>query len=262
MFMISSRHPLTILQKAAEIRVNSNDIARLADLISEKSNAAIVFYVPIGETIDWAKLNNYKELLNITIATEDFTQLKEIQEQGYKTYWAYPISTYWDLRSILKFNVSQIIINAPLFFELPEVKKISGNVELRATVNKCFNNLTKQETGICGTYIRPEDIDIYSQYISHFEFDTDSLEKELTLYRIYTQQKTWPGNLNLLLEDLNYSIDNRGFSALPGKDKHYFANRRINCGQRCQKNPNSCTFCTTVFNLITSIDRNAAYYDK
>jgi hypothetical protein len=78
-----------------------------------------------------------------------------------------------------------------LFFSLPEVKNICGeNVELRAIVNKCFNKYLPQENGVCGTYIRPEDIEVYSNFIEHFEFDSDnSIKKEYTLYKIYTKDK-------------------------------------------------------------------------
>ena len=79
------------------------------------------------------------------------------------------------------------------------------------------------KTGIYGPYIRPEDVDFYEKYIDHIEFITKSLEKELTLIKVYKEDKQWPGNLNLLLDNLGENVDNRGFDAR-------FAKNRTTCG--------------------------------
>jgi len=103
-------------------------------------------------------------------------------------------------------------------------------------VNKCMNGYMKRRDGVCGPYIRPEDIDTYAEFIEHFEFDADnSLQKEHTLYHVYAENKNWPGNLNLLLTYLNMDVDNRGFEVIPVEegDTKIFAHRRVNCGQRC-----------------------------
>lgn len=115
-------------------------------------------------------------------------------------------------------------------------------------MNQCFNKYIPCKDGIEGTYVRPEDVDAYSQYVDHMYFITDDLNKERTFIKIYKEKKTWPGNLNLLLENLRYDIDNRAFAS-------DFAERRMNCGHICQEN-NRCQFCRTRFGLITAVDRN------
>lgn len=265
--MLSSRQPLTILKNAEEIRVNYNDIERLRDFVSEDwtSKAEIVIYLPNDQIIDWENINSYKDVLNITIATEDSKQIPNIkQEKGYKVFWAYPVSSFWELHSVLSLGVDQILLDGPLYFSLPKVKSICGSeVELRLVVNKCFNNNLPQENGICGTYVRPEDISEYSKFITHFEFDSDnSIKKELTLYKIYTEDELWPGNLNILLTNLNVDVDNRGFDLLPLEDyddEKIFAHRRLSCGQACQ-GISSCNFCPSMFNLINSLQKYA--FDK
>jgi hypothetical protein len=157
----------------------------------------------------------------------------------------------------LDLEVSQILIDGPLFFNIPKVKEICGDVKLRVVANKCVNNYMPRHNGICGVYIRPEDVDEYDKYISYIEFDTNDLEKERTLIKIYKEQKNWPGNLNLLLDNLNVNIDNRGFEYLPGYNPKEFVHRRLTCGQKCQENPVRCRFCPTMFNLINTVDRNS-----
>ena len=39
------------------------------------------------------------------------------------------------------------------------------------------------------------------------------------IINIYTKDKNWPGNLNLLLTNLNVDVDNRGFEVLPLEDE-------------------------------------------
>lgn len=68
-----------------------------------------------------------------------------------------------------------------------------------------------RENGIYGTWIRPEDIEVYGQYINTFEFISTALSEEAALLEIY-QRGNWPGNLDLLLTNLNVQVDNR---ALP-----------------------------------------------
>ena len=50
------------------------------------------------------------------------------------------------------------------------------------------------------------------------------VEKESTLYHVYAEQKTWPGNLNLIIDELNCDFDNRLIY-----DEDNFAIRRMNC---------------------------------
>lgn len=128
-----------------------------------------------------------------------------------------------------------------------KVAAICGpEVEIRCQANQCYNKYLPCENGICGTYIRPEDMDLYEPFIQHIFFITDELQKERTLIKIYKEKK-WPGNLNLLLNNLNYDIDNRAFD-----DR--FVLHRLNCHHKCQEN--RCNFCRNYFDLITSIDRN------
>ena len=111
----------------------------------------------------------------------------------------------------------------------------------------------KRRNGICGTYVRPEDVDIYAQYVDHIEFVTDSLDKEEALLRIY-RAKNWPGNLNILLDYLNENVDNRG---LPED----FGETRLQCGQKCQEGRN-CHYCINAMRLVTTIKKNWAYLNE
>ena len=124
--------------------------------------------------VDWDSINIYKDVLNIVIAVEDTSMIEVAHLYGYKVFWSYPASSFWELQGLLDLGVNQILLDAPICFELGKVKRICGDrVELRMVVNKCMNGYMQRKDGICGPYIRPEDIDIYSEFIEHFEFDAD-----------------------------------------------------------------------------------------
>ena len=259
--MVSCRQPLTLLKQVEEIRVNYQDIDRIRDFITKEwtCTADIVIYLPKEQMINWDVFAPYKDLLKITIAVEDTSMIEEAASRGYKVFWSYPASTFWELKGLLDLGVNQVLLDAPIYFSLNKVRHICGdNVELRINVNQCMNGYMKRKDGVCGTYVRPEDVDEYAKYIQHMEFSSDSLKQEQTLYHIYAENKHWPGNLNLLLTYLNEDVDNRGFEILPtdDNDTKFFAHRRMNCGQKCLED-GRCNMCYSVFRLINNIDKHS-----
>lgn len=246
-YMISCRHTLVELEQCDEIRVDYKDIARLADFITDKWKCEkdIYIYIPKDQLVDWDNIGRYAELLSIYIAVEETAMIEEAHMRGFKTFWSYPATSFWELRGLLDLGVCQVLLDAPLYFDIPKVKEVCGDVEIRLVVNRCVNSYMKRTNGICGTYVRPEDVYIYEPYVSHMEFDTgDDLRKEMTLLRIYKKDGHWPGNLNLLLTDLGENVDNRGFD-------EGFGEHRLDCRQTCQRN-NSCHYCRSVFLFITT----------
>ena len=255
-FMVSCRQSLTYLKDKLEIKMDYIDIDRIRDFITDEwtFQGELVIYIPNQTTVDWELLKTYRQMLNITLAVENPADIVNARNQGFDVFWSYPISSFQELRSFLAAGVSQVLLDAPLYFDLRAVKKICGDAQIRLVVNKCLNDYSFLSNGIQGTYVRPEDIKHYSEYVDHFEFDSKTLEQERTLYKVYAEEQNWPGNLELLLTHLNYSVDNRGFDAL---DPGNFAERRMNCQQACQRDANKCHFCTTTFRLINNIDKYA-----
>ena len=246
-FMISCRHSLVELAQCDEIRVDYKDRGRLADFITDKwkCDKDIYIYIPANTEVDWRNLQTYQEVLSMYIAVADPSMIEIAKSNGFEAFWSYPASSYWELRGLLDLGVCQVLLDAPLYFDLEKAKAACGDVEIRLVANKCFNGYMKRRDGICGTYVRPEDVDAYSRYVDHMEFDTDGdLRKEITLLRIYKQDKHWPGNLNILLTYLNTNVDNRGFD-------EKFGRMRMNCYQACQRSA-SCHYCRSVFTFITT----------
>lgn len=253
-FVVSSRQSLAYLKDKLEIKMNYVDIDRIRDFITDEwtFQGELVIYIPNQTPIDWELLKTYRQMLKIILAVENPADIVNARNQGFDVFWSYPISSFQELRSFLAAGVSQVLLDAPLYFDLRAVKKICGDAQIRIVVNKCLNDYSFLPNGIQGTYVRPEDIQSYSEYVDHFEFDSKTLAQERTLYKVYAEEQKWPGNLELLLTHLNYSVDNRGFDAL---DPGNFAERRMNCQQVCQRDANKCRFCAITFKLINNIDK-------
>lgn len=171
--------------------------------------------------------------------------IEECQKRNIKYFWSYPAITHEDFINLCNLNVSDILVAGELFFDLPTLIKRHSN--LRTVANFCTSNHIPHRNGIFGTYIRPEDVPIYEPYIKTLEFYSRDLVKEARLFKIYAQNKQWPGNLNLLLTNLNYDVDNR---VIPKE----FAERRIKCQQKCMRD-SACRFCETVFKYVNTLDK-------
>lgn len=243
-YAVSVRQPDSVKAQADEIIVNYNDINIMYNMIENFPQKDYKIRIHKGENVNFEELFSFSEQVNITVALEDMRDV-DLYKDKIKYYWGYPITTWAEVKVLIDLGVSELFIGAPLTFDLPYLTNHTS-LPLRMIANKCYDDALPRENGICGSYIRPEDVETYGKYISTLEFDTDALSKEATLLEVYKSGE-WPGNLNLLLTNLNYNIDNR---AIP----RTFGISRLGCGQRCQRSL-SCHLCETGFYFATQVDK-------
>ena len=229
------------------------DRDRLLDYIKDYPDKTFILHIPkdVGE-INWELYKMYDEKVNFMFCIDDLNFAKECQKKEIKFYWAYPIFTWYELKSVIDLEPCYIMLNAPLSFDLKKVKSVT-NIPIRLCPNLAYDAYIPRKNGIYGTWVRPEDINIYEEYVTAFEFITEDLSREATLLHIYKDNGFWPGNLNLLLTNFNVNVDNR---AIPEEIGKY----RANCGQRCMNPTSSCHFCETAINFSNAI-REKHYKD-
>ncbi len=186
--------------------------------------------------------------LDLTLALANLRMAKACHDYKLKFYWAYPITSFYELRGCLYLGVYEVLLGAPLYFDLSEVKKYG--VPIRLVANVCFDGYIPRPNGVCGTYVRPEDVPAYESYVDILEFDTDDIKKEAVLLKVYQEDKNWPGNLNLILTNLGENVDNR---AIPEQ----FGQARTQCRQNCQRNGN-CKLCFTSIQLSQMLNKSKA----
>ena len=249
-FCVSGRQPYSVIKRADEVKFNYNDKDRILDLVEKYPDKTVILDVP-GHEGDWKLWQMYSEKFDeFYIALHDLSRVPEFNSAHIKWYWPYPITSYYELNEILALGPSYVALGPPLSFELTNVRKIVGpDIKIRMVCN-CARPVhliaNADAPGIKGQFVRPEDVDTYGEIVDVFEFDgvTDELKKEATLLDIY-QKKEWPGNLNFLITHLNLDIDNRGIL-------DEFADRRMNCRQRCMAG-SSCHFCDTVYTFAEAL---------
>ena len=239
-FSLNARQNHKYLLKANEIKFQYRDIDIIPEYAAKYPEAKLV--IEILPSNDW-EVSKIKDafILSHNKLTVCVPQLKdprveELVNLSIPFYWGYPISTAWELDAILKTGVSQIKIEAPLFFQQDVLKDLG--VQVRLTPNVAHQGFLPF-TGVNGSWVRPEDINKYEN-IDIIEFEDCDLRKEQALYRIYAEQQEWPGQLSMIISNLELDCTNR---MLPPD----FTEARLNCGQRCVTG--TCRICYRYFDL-------------
>lgn len=246
-FSLSVRQPVDQLQQADEISIRYNDINVLYDRLEEMPNKEYVVYIPKGTTPDWQELKAFGDRCRLTIAISDLADAERCKQFRLPFFWAYPIGSYFELKGLFHLGVSQVVLDGPLYFDVANVHKMYPGIKIRLFVNLCHSGELPYPTGEAGTYVRPEDIHLYEPYVHMCAFDTDTLSKERTLFEVYKKGE-WNGNLNLLLHNLNFNVDNR---AIPAE----FGPARLQCRQNCMRT-GTCHLCETAIKFSRAVDEH------
>lgn len=245
-YCLSSRQKYEYLKKADSIKVAFRDRYITPDLFEKYPNAEVVITIhrEKDEKFKWDEIRQWNILSRgkLVLCLQSLVDAEECKKLNVPFYWGYPVSTYYDLRTLKELGVAYVRLDAPLFFEMDEVKKFG--IPVRAVPNVACLGEIPTKNGIYGTWIRPEDIDFYEEYIACVEFEDCDMKKESVLYRIYAEQKIWNGPLTMLISNFNYPAENHLISQEVTKI-------RLNCGQKCQKT-GRCHICERALRLADS----------
>lgn len=237
-FCLRYGHRKNILDQADEIKVSFKDRKILPEIFEKYPDKTIILSLQPRENriIDWEELKNYNTLSRNKLITEAFESWEILNSinNGIPSYSGLPVTAFHQAKALVHMGVCYLNIDAPLFFQLPQLKELT-ECPLRITPNLAAKDDLKRENGIYGSWIRPEDLDIYDEYISTYEFNADGLNQEEAIFDIYKNKQKWNVRLDLLITDLDYPALNR----LIVKD---VIKKRINCGQRCM-NGGACRAC-------------------
>lgn len=216
------------------------DFRAIPEYIEKYPDKALILELEneLPKDFDWEVIKAYTEKLNgnFYCAVSNFTQIVDCEKAGTKYYYRYPANSLFEVNTFVGYGVSYILVGTPLMFNLKNVAKYS--IPLRFMPNLAYEPYLYRKDGIIGGWVRPEDMDTYGKYLAVAEFYAPkSLDQESALFHVYAENKTWPGNLNLLIEGLNINFDNRILY-----DADNFAIRRMECKQKCL-NGKTCHYC-------------------
>lgn len=168
-------------------------------------------------------------------------------------YFQKPCFTWDELIDVLSFGVKDVFISGELGFQLDKIKKL---VEKDGVQIRCYANIVQtsgygKTDGFKDFFIRPEDLDFYSEYIDVIEF-YDSIDKQNVLYEIYFKDKHWDGKLKEIIKSMKNDINNY---YLLGTE---FARYRVSCGKECFKG-GRCRICDRLESLADTLENSKEY---
>lgn len=216
-----------------EMEINNKDIEIIKALMEKYPQSKIVLALP-----------------------EYSPQLEQFcVEQGLPHYYQEQISTIDRFNGFLSLDVTDIFIANELGFSLNRIKPKAEHYgkALRCYCNVCESSWW-EDVDHCSLktfFIRPEDIDLYSNYIDTFEFylPDDNVPRINTLYEIYAQKKRWFGRYDELI--FGYDGEEDGRYMIPD-----FGIRRLYCGKECAyvaDSVPSCHICDRISELCKTL---------
>lgn len=243
-YCLSSQVGPEYMAKAQEIRVKYKNLDSLLNIYEINSQATIVLTISSQidkSTIRWDEIEKYSRMWQkrLLIETDSFDIMDACKALDIKFFYAIPINSFYELKALVDLGCSDVKIDAPLTHMLDKVDKY--DITIRMCPNVAYYAHIPRDNGVIGSWVRPEDVDFYEQYIDVFEFEDCDAKKERALYRVYAEQESWYGSLNDLITNLNYPGD----SKLVHRD---FPILRGYCGQRCVSGSN-CTACYRILDL-------------
>lgn len=159
-----------------------------------------------------------------------------------------------DFNDSIAMGASDIFIGGLLGSYLPELhlKAAATQCKIRTYCNYAFVS-SIYDNPLKSFFIRPEDIDLYAEYIDIFEIaKSESLNDIIinTYYEIYAKDKVWHGPLEEIILNYPGTEDNR--TILP-----FFAERKIKCKKRCSYQVhNICQFCDIINDFSQTVIKN------
>ena len=178
--------------------------------------------------IDWEQIIKIKDYIgeNFVIGIDDVNIASICNNFKIKFYFTYPITSYDELSAVINLGSYYIRLGASLFFDLDNIQKFFPEIKIRLIPNVAYDDQYTRYSGIYGTWIRPEDLILYDEYADIVEFQAEDPQRERALYRIYIEEHTWPGDLDMIITNFNATGQNAFLPPDMGE-------KRLNCRQRC-----------------------------
>lgn len=242
-YCLSNRQTDEYLVKADEIKVEYRDKEIVPDLIEKYSDKTIILSIAQETVLDWSVLSSWNKVSEnrLILCVNNINDGLLAKQHEIQFYLGYPVDTMFEALALVDLGVCYIRIGSPLFFNMKAVKSLG--VPIRAVPNVAYVDGLIRKNGLYGQWIRPEDVETYEPYITVLEFEDCDIRKEQALYRIYAQDKRWPGQLNMIITNLGIEGLNRMIMPEVGQ-------YRLNCQQACLYGK-PCKICENAFILAS-----------
>jgi len=243
-YCLNCRVSLKYRRKAQELYIEYRDLGAIEELLEEdyKNTTLIIDTPPMITDDELNKLKLYiKQKSDIILALHDYNQLNE-RLNDFRWYIMEPCNSFMEAMALQRAGAEYIVLGETLFFNMNRIKEC-GIENIRIMANQAVHSPVPRENGICGPWVRPEDVELYDVCPKTIiEFPGCLPNKEEALYRIYAEQHRWPGSIEMIIDNFDSPCENR---MLPTE----FTEHRLNCRQRC----NSCHMCPNMIRLANRV---------
>lgn len=238
---------------------DQNDYENLIDFCQTYSSKRVNVRWRDAAGIDLKSAGALSKLCpNVVYCLEDsnISKALELKNKGCKFYFyeGNPAHSFKELAGLVRLGVTDVYICDDLCYSLKNVRDFchKHNVQVRVILNKVAASLASP-LDKTQPFWRPEDIDLAAVYFDVAEFDCGNLEtydfkRMKVLYRVYFEDKSWGGNLQELVPDLQYIVYNK---SLVGD----FTNHKVNCQYRCVSQGSSCNKCEQYLEIADSLGK-------
>ena len=247
----------TKLNRADEISIKYIEDKGLVDFMKKFSSQRIILRV---DTWNFSQ-NEIRKLIairkqypeyNFTVALSNLDKdiVPVFQKENIPFFEDEPCQDWETFNLLLEVGVSDIDISGPLAFEMSKVKRVLNSFNRKVVIRATPNKVVKFREGtddLVGFYIRPEDVEMYEDFIDVLEFE--GLEHQDTFFSIYAENKSFIGNLNQCIYNFQKPIDNKGLITL-------FGEKRRDCGRQCLSG-GCCNRCYTLADLAKPMGERA-----
>lgn len=150
------------------------------------------------------------------------------------------------MHGLMNLHPTDMYICEELGFSLAHIAPIlhEKGIKVRVYPNICQSSFSKTPS-LYTFFIRPEDIDIYANFVDVFELISDE-ERQYTIFKIYKQGK-WFGKINEIIPSYTSELDNRYLL-------DNFGFFRSKCDKRCMRKLNSCSICAKYINVAKTLE--------
>lgn len=149
---------------------------------------------------------------------------------------------YETLYSMIDLGAKEVYLVEFLGFCLKNLQELrkEKNIKFRVfpDIAQSAKGTTRIIPEITKFWIRPEDTELYEQYVDTFELCRLD-DRQSVIYEIYKRQQ-WLGRVNDIILDLDLTVENTNLDPRFGQE-------RINCGKRCTYG--KCNLCQEMENL-------------
>ena len=193
------------------------------------------------------KFKNWTLQINADQIKDDSIRIDAIKDACNKYMFTNMIGNWEVLQFILTLNPSEVYLTNMLAWELKNAYKVCC---LKGVGIRLYANLAQSSWDECPDiekfFIRPEDLNVYTQFLSGVEFAGDTKTIQEIMYETYVKGD-WYGDLGEIILNFNSKIDSR---RLPAE----FGEWRIGCNKRCIKGT-SCSLCNRMIEFSDLLER-------